>query len=41
MIIDTDSRSEAVLLESKIKKRGINRFLEDLTAKSSGGGAAR
>jgi len=29
-IIEVESRSEAVILERKIKKRGIQRFLNDL-----------
>jgi len=36
------SRSEAVKLELKIKKRGAERYLQDIdTANSSGSGAAR
>ncbi|MBN8860298.1 MAG: GIY-YIG nuclease family protein [Sphingobacteriales bacterium] len=39
---DFATRSEAVQLELKIKKRGIKRYLQDINAaKSSGSGAAR
>jgi putative endonuclease len=40
-IIELASRSEAMKLESQIKKRGIKRYLDDLEVKTSGGGAAR
>ena len=40
--IECESRSLAVLLEAKIKKRGIKRYLQDNNLQSnSGGGAAR
>jgi len=39
--IECKSRSEAVQLELKIKKRGIKRYLQDNNLASSGGGAAR
>ena len=32
MIIACDTRSEAVVLESKIKSRGIKRYLQDIKA---------
>ncbi|MFT3947762.1 MAG: GIY-YIG nuclease family protein [Agriterribacter sp.] len=39
---ECESRTEAVRLELKIKKRGIKRYLQDNNAaKSSGSGAAR